>query len=190
MSQLLCNKYVEHGKSTFTWWNCVALFILSNLVAEYLLCWRMNTCYANASTVISFFPLVFYSLLHNGVVSCQKMSQRCQRVRGSWSSTQCRGRTAPTCCFSLAIPSFKTPHLCFTVSFVLDACPVCVCNNLIKPSQTSITQPLISYKHSSCLVNILQYQSLSTQLSPIFAGYWSPFMLQLVVAVSCQCLFA
>lgn len=99
--------------------------------------------------------LVFHSLLHNGVVSNQRMSQRCRRVLGSWSSTQCHGHTAPTFCFSLTTPSFKTPHLCFTVSIIPDACPVFVNNNFIQPCQVCIAQLLISYNDLSCLVNIL-----------------------------------
>ncbi len=51
-----------------------------------------------SSLWLRFLSLLFpCSLLHSGGGCCPKMLPRCRRVRGSWSSTPCRGHTAPTC---------------------------------------------------------------------------------------------
>ena len=56
------------------------------------------------------------SRLHIVVVSSPKTLPRCRRVRGSWSSTPCRGPTAPTFSSSPTTPSFTTHPQFSTVS--------------------------------------------------------------------------
>lgn len=55
------------------------------------------------------------SLSHSGGGWCPKMLPRCRRAHGSWSSTPCRGRTAPTCSSLPPTPFSTTRPPSFTV---------------------------------------------------------------------------
>lgn len=60
-------------------------------------------------------PLCPRSLSHSGGGWCPKMLPRCRRAHGSWSSTPCRGRTAPTCSSLPPTPFSTTRPPSFTV---------------------------------------------------------------------------
>lgn len=76
------------------------------------------------------------SLSDSGVGCCPKMLPRCQRARGSWSSTPCPGPTAPTCSSSPPTPISMTRPLSSTVRYTTLITSSAACANWILSSSS------------------------------------------------------